>query len=114
MIKTYEDVIAFNKANVEAMVQSGSQMVAGAEQIAKEAFSFASKSFETAMANTKAVSSCKTAAEVIALQQKLAKDGFETFVSESTKLCEMGSVVAKSAFEPLQARYKAAFEGIAK
>lgn len=112
MLKTYDDMIAFNKANVDAFVQSSTQAAAGAEQIAKEAFAFAGKSFETAMENVKAVSTCKTAAEVISLQQKLAKDNFDSLVAESTKLSEMGTVVTKSALEPLQARYKAAFDGL--
>lgn len=114
MFKTYDDVIAFNQANVDAFVQSGTKVATGAEQMAKEYFAFAGKSFETALENVKAVSGCKTAAEVISLQQKLAKDNFETMVAEGTKFSEMGTVVAKSALEPLQARYKAAFDSATK
>jgi phasin family protein len=113
MFKTYDDVLSFNQANVDAFVQCGTQMAAGVEQIAKEAFTFAGKSFEASVENVKAVTGCKTASEVISLQQKLAKDNFETFMAETNKLSEMSSVVAKSAMEPLQSRYKAAFDGMA-
>lgn len=111
MFKSYEDVVAFNKANVEAAVLAGNKLAAGMEEVTKEFFGYTSKSFESAMENAKAVSTCKTATEVAQLQQKTAKDNWDSFVAESTKLSEMGTVIAKSAVEPIQARYKAVFEG---
>jgi len=110
MFKSYEDVMEFNKANVDALVQSGTKMAAGFEEMAKVVFGVAGKTVESSLENAKAVASCKTAAEVIQIQQKMAKENWETMIAEGSKLSEMGTVVAQSAFEPVQNRYKSAVE----
>jgi phasin family protein len=114
MFKSYEDVVAFNKANVDAAVLAGTKFATGLEEVTKEVFGYTSKSFEDAVESVKTVTSCKTAAEAAQIQQKLAKDSWEGFVAESTKLAEMGTVVAKSAMEPIQSRYKTVFETFGK
>ncbi len=114
MLKSYEDVVAFSKANIDAAVLAGTKFAAGMEEVTKEVFGFTTKSFETAVEGVKAVTSCKTAAEAAQIQQKLAKDSWETLVAESTKLTEMSTVVAKSAAEPFQVRCKTVFETFGK
>ena len=114
MFKNYDDVLSFNKANVDAAVLYGTKLATGFEEVTKEVFGYTSKSLEGALENAKAISGCKTAAEVAQLQQKLAKDSWDGFVAEATKLSEMGTVIAKSAAEPIQARYKAVFENFGK
>jgi phasin family protein len=114
MFKSYEDVVAFSKANVDAAVLAGTKFATGMEEVTKQAFGYTSKSFETAVEGVKAVTSCKTAAEAAQIQQKLAKESWEAFVAESTKLSEMSTVVAKSAAEPIQVRYKTVFETFGK
>ena len=110
MLKTFDDVVAFNKANVDAFFQAGTKFATGAEEIAKEVFGYTGKAFEGAVETSKAFTSCKTPVEVAQLNQKLAKDNWDAAVAEGTKLAEMATVVTKSAFEPVQARYKAAFD----
>lgn len=114
MFKTYDDVVSFSKANVDAAVLAGTKLATGLEEVSKEVFGYTSKSLETALETAKAVAGCKTAAEVLQLQQTAAKSSWDGFVAETTKLTEMGTVIAKSAAEPIQARYKAAFEGFSK
>lgn len=112
MFKTYEDVIAFNQANVDALIQSGTKFATGTEEVTKEAFTYVGKTFETSIENAKAIAACKTAAEALQLQQKFAKDAWDSAVAETSRLTEMGTVVSKSALEPIQARYKAAFDTV--
>lgn len=112
MFKTYEDIISFNQANIDALVQSGTKLATGTEQVTKEALSFVGKTFETTVENAKAMAACKTAAEVLQLQQKFAKDAWDRAVAETSRLSEMGTVVSQSALEPLQARYKVAFSAV--
>lgn len=112
MFKSYEDVMTFNKANMDALVQSGTKFATGFEAITKEAFTFTSKAMESAMENAKTLATMKNPSEAIALQQKLAKEAWEASVAETNRLAEMSTVVSKSALEPIQARYKVAFEGI--
>lgn len=113
MFKSFDDVVTFQKANIDAMVQSGTKVATGVEEITKEVFGYTTKTLESTMDVAKSFGGCKTAAEVMQLQQKVAKDNWDAFMAEGTRLSEMGTVVAKSAFEPIQARYKAAFDSVA-
>lgn len=112
MFKTYDDVIAFNQANIDALIQSSTKLATGTEEVTKEAFTYVGKSFETSVENAKALAACKTAAEALQLQQKFAKEAWDGAVAETSRLSEMGTVVSKSALEPIQARFKAAFDTV--
>lgn len=114
MFKSYEDVVSFGKANIDAAVLASNKFATGLEEVSKEVFSYTSKSLETSLESAKAIAGCKTASEVVQLQQQVAKDSWEGFVAESTKLGEMGTVIVKSAAEPIQARCKTVFESFAK
>lgn len=112
MIKNYETLMQFNKDSMDAFVQSGTKLANGFEQIAKEGFGFAGRSFETAIEAGQALAACKTPAEMIQLQTKLAKENWETMVAETTKLSELSTAVMKSAVEPLSDRYKKTFDSV--
>lgn len=114
MFKSFEDVVAFNQANIDAAVQTSTKLTAGIESLTKEYIANATKAFEGAVESAKTVTSAKTPTDVIALQQKLAKDNYEAAVAEATKFQELSTGLVKSAFEPMQARYKAAFETFSK
>lgn len=114
MFKSFEDVIAFNQANFDAAVQTGTKLAAGFESVTKEYIGIATKSFEGAVETGKTLSSVKNPTDAIALQQKLAKDGYESALADAKKLTELSTGVVKTAFEPMQARYKVAFESFSK
>lgn len=114
MLKNYESFLQFNKDSLDAFVQSGTKFANGFEQIAKEAFSFAGRSFEGAVEAGQQLAACKTPADVLQLQTKLAKENWETLISETTKISELSTAVVKSAVEPLSARYKTVYEAATK
>jgi phasin family protein len=111
-MKSYEDIVKFNKENLDAAVAAGTTFAKGVEDLSKEYFGYAGKSFDAAVEATKALSSCKTPAEAATLQQKLAKEGFEGFMAESKKLSEMTTAIMKGAFEPVGARAKVAMDSV--
>lgn len=110
MFKSFDDVMTFNKENVEAFVQSGSRLAAGVEEIAKEVFGYTGKTFEGVVQGSKALAACKNPDDMAQLQQKLARENWDKAVAQSSRLSEMGSVVARSALEPIQVRCKSAIE----
>ncbi len=114
MAATYEDVIAFHKANFEAAAAASSKLFSGIEELSKEYIGFVSKSMESAVAQAKTAATVKTAAEAMQLQQSFAKTSYETAVAEATKISELGKTIATSVGEPLQVRAKAAYETFAK
>jgi phasin family protein len=106
--KGIEDATQFGQDNVEAMVASSKIVSKAAEDMNAEIMAFSKKSYEDGMAAAKEFGSVKSVSELVEKQTAFAKTSFESFVAEATKLNEMYSDAAKSAFEPFNARFSAA------
>ena len=107
MIKTVDDLITFNRDNIEAMTAANQVIAKGLESISKESLAFSSRALEDAVVATKQIGACKTPTEATNLQSKLVKDNWEALVAQSKKITEMTNTVVKDALDPLNARYKA-------
>jgi phasin family protein len=105
MINGYEEIIAFNKGNVDAVVKSGSLAVKGIEELAKVYADYTGQSIEKANEAVKALAACKSPVEFVQLQSDLARKSFETFVSESRKVAELTSKVINISLQPLNERF---------
>ena len=114
LLKGYEEYTAFSKANLDALVKSGTVAAKGAEDLNKELLAFARASFDKSVAAGRALLSAKSINEVVELQNSYAKQSFDSFVAEATKLQELSVKVANEAFAPLNARVNAAVEKFAK
>ncbi|WP_299437598.1 phasin family protein [uncultured Rhodospira sp.] len=114
MIRNYDDLIAFNKDNLNAATAASQALAKGLEDISKEAVTFSSKSMDGAVAASKQLGSCKTPADFTNLQTKLVKDNWEIMIAQTKKMAEMSNGVVKNAMEPLQARTKAVMETFAR
>ena len=106
-IQSVEQITAFGKENVEALVKSSTLAVKGFEELAKVYTTLASQSIETTTSAVKALSSVKNPAEFQSLYSSLAKEGFDSFVSESRKFQELATSIVTSSFAPLTARVQA-------
>lgn len=114
MMKTYEDILDFNKQTLDLLVKSSSRMAGTMETMTKETMGFFGKSFEDAVEATKAMASCKTAADVMALQTKLSKDAWEQMMAQSKKIGEVQSELFRETVEPLTTHYKGALDSAMK
>ena len=114
LLKGYEELAEFNKANVDALVTSGTIAAKGAEELSREWVAFAQASFETSVATGKALLTAKTINEVVNLQNAYAKQSFDALVAETTKLQELSVKVTNEAFAPINARVNAAVEKLSK
>lgn len=106
--KGIEEATQFGQDNVEALVASSKIVSKAAEDMNAELMAFSKKSYEDGMAAAKELGSVKSVSELVEKQTAFAKTSFENFVAEATKLNEMYSDAAKSAFEPFNARFSAA------
>ncbi|GEO82568.1 phasin family protein [Pararhodospirillum oryzae] len=104
MMKSYEDLVKFNKDNLEAATTFTETLSKGMEEVYREAFGYAGKSVDTAIEASKAIASCKTPVEVATVQSKIFKDSVEAFIAQSRKVTEMTNTTLKSAMEPVSAR----------
>lgn len=111
---SFEDVVGFQKDNVEAFVASSQILTKGIEALSKELAAFTQAQYEQSVATTKALFAVKSVKELVDLQTEYAKSSFDAFVAEATKVSETGFKVANEAAEPLTARVNATVEKLSK
>lgn len=102
----YEELVAFGKANVEAMVKSSALAAKGFEELTKSYAGYGVQSMEAAGNVVKELGACKTPVDFAQLQAKLVRASVEDGVAESRKLAELTTAVVNTALEPLAARFR--------
>ncbi|MCP1335242.1 phasin family protein [Futiania mangrovi] len=106
--KNFEDMSAFAKDNVDALMASANVTAKGSEEIVSEMFAFAKKSMEDSAAISKNLTGVKSVEDFVAVQADFTKTSMESFIAEMTKLSDMMVDTSKKAFEPINARVAAA------
>jgi phasin family protein len=112
--KGYEEIAAFGKANIEAMIQANTVFSKGLEAISKEFIALTQAHMESTAVAAKAIFAAKTLKDVVELNAEFHKANFGKLVANSTKLGEMGTKVATDTFAPLSARVTSVVEKAAK
>lgn len=108
MIKSMDEVVAFNKGNFDAVVKTGNLAVKGFEALSKAYMAAAKVQFDAVESYSKAVSGVKDVKEVVELQSTLFKKNMDTAVAESKKIAELHVKVANDTFAPMTERVEAA------
>lgn len=112
--KGYEDMVAFSKSNIEAMVQSNEIFSVGVKEINSTIYKLAQSNIEQTVALAQKMMSCTSLAEVVELQSDLAKTQYETAVEETRKLSDQTIKLAEKASKPLAERLTVAVETLSK
>ena len=112
--KGYEEIAAFGKANIDAMIQANTVFSKGLEAISKEFIALTQSHMESTAAAAKAIFAAKTLKDVVELNAEFHKANFDKLVANSTKLGELGTKVATDTFAPLSARVTSVVEKAAK
>lgn len=108
------EMTEFAKGNVEALVESGKVLSAGAQDLGKAYVDDAKAAYETITADMKEAASIKSPTELLQLQGKIARRNFETMVAYSTKTGEAMMKLYSEAFAPISGRVSLAAEKISK
>ena len=103
--KNYDGAALFGKDHVEALVAYNSSVAKGFEAMLKGLVAFGQKSFEGSVAATKDMMACRTMKDFTDWQTEVARNNFDTFVAEATKLSELGVKAAQEATQPLSERF---------
>jgi len=111
---TFEDVVGFQKDNVEAFVASSTILTKGFEALSKEIAAFTQAQYEQSVSATKALFAVKSVKELVDLQTEFAKTSFDALVAEATKVSEAGFKLTNEAAEPITARVNATVEKLSK
>ena len=108
--KFASEAVAFNKANVEAVVEAGKIVAKGAQEIGKTNMQFAKNNFEEAQVAVKELTSVKSPTDFVKLQGELARKGFDTAVAQGSKNTEAMVMLVSEMFQPISNRIAATTE----
>jgi len=114
MIKSTEDFVAFNQANLEAFVKSGQIWSAGVQELTRQIATSAKASFDESVSTFKAMSTAKSVKEAMDLQSNFAKSAFEKAMAESNKLTDASIKLTEQTLAPITARVTSAVEAFGK
>lgn len=106
-VEGYDQLAAFNKATVEAFVQTANATAKGIEAINSEALAFSRQTIEESVEAAKAAFGSKSIQELIELQSDFTKTTFDSYVGQMAKMGDMVTNITKEAVEPLSSRVAA-------
>jgi phasin family protein len=102
--KLAEEAVEFNKANIEALVESGKIAAKGIETLGQEGVTFARKSFEETTAALKGYTAVKTPADFFKLYAENSKKAFDAAVAQTSKTSELVVKLTNDSFAPISNR----------
>lgn len=102
--KLAEEAVAFNKANLEALVEAGKIAAKNVEVLSQEAVAFGRKSIEDATVAFKGYSAVKTPADFFKLYAENSKKAFDAAVAQTSKTSELVVKMANDSFAPISNR----------
>ena len=108
--KMFEDMMAFNKDNMEAMVESSKIAAKGAETLGQGAADYAKRSFEQVSQIMQTLSQVKSPTEFMKLQSDFARSSFDSMVAETSRSTEHMMKLAGEIAQPLSNRLAVAAE----
>jgi hypothetical protein len=104
----------FAKGNVEAVVESGKILAAGAQDLGKSYVEEAKSAYETLTGDLKEIAAIKSPTELFQLQGKIMRRNFDALVSTGSKNTEAFVKLANDTFAPISGRVNLAAEKLAK
>lgn len=103
MIKNLDDLQQFGKDNLEVALTSLGAVSKSGQAIAVEVAEYAKRSFEQGSAALEKLAGTQSLDKAFEVQTEYARSAYEGFVSESAKLGELYTDLAKEACKPFEA-----------
>ena len=100
-----KDIVEFNKANLEAVVESGKAAAKAVQTVAQNAVEMGRKNWETTTSHVKAVTGVKAPADFFQMQTEFARKQFDAAVADFSKNTEFGLKLVGEVVAPIQNRY---------
>ncbi|MBN9271100.1 MAG: phasin family protein [Mesorhizobium sp.] len=102
MTQTYEDFSKYGKEFADTGLKSFASISKGAQAIATEASDYTKKSFEAGAAAFEKLFAAKSFDKAVEIQTDYAKQSYEAFVAEATKIGDLYAELAKEAYKPFE------------
>lgn len=102
MIKNLDEMQKLSKDNVDATMKSLGAFSKAGQTIAAEVADYSKKSFEDGTKVLEKLLGAKTLDKAIEIQTDYAKQAYEAFVAQATKMGELYADLAKEAYKPYE------------
>jgi hypothetical protein len=103
MFKNFEDMQKFSKEQLDAATAVSATLTKSVQEIASEVTDYSKKSVEAASSTFEKLVGAKSIDTAMQVQGEFAKNAYESFVAQSTKLGELYTGLAKEMFKPVEA-----------
>lgn len=101
-MNVFEDAGKFGKEAVDNGLKSLAAVTKGFQSIASATADYSKVNFEKSAAAAEQLAASKSLEKAIEVQSTYAKDAYEAFVVQATKLGELYADVAKEAYKPFE------------
>lgn len=108
------EAVAFQKGNLEALVESGKILAAGVQDMGRTYVEEAKTAVETVQADVKKLAAVKSPTELFQLQGEIARRNFDAAIAAASKNSETFLKLANEAFAPVSSRMSLAAEKFSK
>jgi len=102
MTQTFEDAGKFGKEFLDSQVKSLSSLSKTAQTIASEATDYTRRSVESSSSSLEKLFGAKSLDAAIEIQADYAKQAYEGFVSQATRMSNLYADMAKDAYKPFE------------
>ena len=102
MVKNLEDLQQVSKENIDLAMKSFGAVSKSAQAIVVEMTDYSKKAFEEGTAALEKLFGAKSLEKAIELQTEYAKNAYEGFVAEATKIGELYADLAKESYKPFE------------
>lgn len=109
-----QDVVEFQKGNLEALVESGKILASGMQDMGRTYVEEAKGAAATVQGDVKKIAAVKSPTELLQLQSEIARRNFDAMVSTTSKNTEAMLKLANEAFAPLSSRMSLAAAKVRK
>jgi hypothetical protein len=101
----FEDFQKFSKEQLEAFTAATTTLSKGLQDIAAESTDYSKKAFAAGSAMFEKLLGARTVESAIQIQTEYAKQAYEGFVAQATKVSELYTRVASDALKPVTTAY---------
>ena len=108
--KLFDEMNAFGKGNIEAIVESSKIAVRGVETLGQDAAAYAKTSFEHAAAAVRSLATVKSPTEFMKLQNDYVRTSFDAMVAEGSRSTERMLKLVGEVVQPISNRIAIAAE----
>jgi phasin family protein len=102
---TFDDFQKFSKEQLEAFTAASTTLSKGLQDIAVESTDYSKKAFAASSAMWEKLLGARSVESAIQIQTEFAKQAYEGFVAQATKVSELYTRVASDAMKPVSSAY---------